>query len=196
MLRNEAEAYCSETCDADLEMRFGTPQQVAAAYVDAMSTQELLKALRQRRRVLTILIASVLAALLFWVAALCVSLYDYYDDGSYILIEKECSSQKTKALGSKSGSKQYKYYSAADELQWIVTLSADFTFNGTTSSCTYVREPKVEVYAGKWSAVSKSASKVGNVATGKVEMKKGGLFISKSIPVTVTLSCDKNGNLT
>lgn len=42
-----------ETCDADLEMRFGTPQQVAAAYVDAMSTQELLKALRQRRRVLT-----------------------------------------------------------------------------------------------------------------------------------------------
>ena len=74
MLRNEAEAYCSETCDADLEM----PQQVAAAYVDAMSTQELLKALRQRRRVLTILIASVLAALLFWVAALCVSLYDYH----------------------------------------------------------------------------------------------------------------------
>lgn len=64
----------------------------------------------------------------------------HYDDGSYILIEKECSSQKTKALGSKSGSKQYKYYSAADELQWIVTLSADFTFNGTTSSCTYVRE--------------------------------------------------------
>lgn len=57
---------------------FGTPQQVAAAYVDAMSTQELLKALRQRRRVLTILIASVLAALLFWVAALCVSLYDYH----------------------------------------------------------------------------------------------------------------------
>ncbi|MBS5654910.1 DUF6120 family protein [Gemmiger sp.] len=78
VLRNEAEAYCSETCDADLEMRFGTPQQVAAAYVDAMSTQELLKALRQRRRVLTILIASVLAALLFWVAALCVSLYDYH----------------------------------------------------------------------------------------------------------------------
>ena len=127
----------------------------------------------------------------------------HYDDGSYILIEKECSFNKDitavivmKALGSKSGSKQYKYYSAADELQWIVTLSADFTFNGTTSSCTYVREPKVEVYAGKWSAVSKSASKVGNVATGKVEMKKGGLFISKSIPVTVTLSCDKNGNLT
>ena len=78
VLRNEAEADCSETWDADLEIRFGTPQQVAAAYVDAMSTQELLKALRQRRRVLTILIASVLAALLFWVAALCVSLYDYH----------------------------------------------------------------------------------------------------------------------
>lgn len=38
-LRSEAEAYCAETRDADLEARFGTPQQVAAAYVDAMSTR-------------------------------------------------------------------------------------------------------------------------------------------------------------
>ena len=72
-LRSEAEAYCAETRDADLEARFGTPQQVAAAYVDAMSTQELLAALRRRRQVLT-----VLTALLLWVAALCVSLYDYH----------------------------------------------------------------------------------------------------------------------
>ncbi|MFQ9053111.1 MAG: DUF6120 family protein [Oscillospiraceae bacterium] len=77
-LRSEAEAYCAETRDADLEARFGTPQQVAAAYVDAMSTQELLAALRRRRQVLTILIAAVLSALLLWVAALCVSLYDYH----------------------------------------------------------------------------------------------------------------------
>ena len=111
-------------------------------------------------------------------------------------VEENGLQGKVRMLGYKAANELYKYYSAADELQWIVTLSADFTFNGTTSSCTYVREPKVEVYAGKWSAVSKSASKVGNVATGKVEMKKGGLFISKSIPVTVTLSCDKNGNLT
>ena len=74
-LRSEAEAYCAETRDADLEARFGTPQQVAAAYVDAMSTQELLAALRRRRQVLTILIAAVLTALLLWVAALCVTVY-------------------------------------------------------------------------------------------------------------------------
>ena len=76
-LRSEAESYCAETRDADLEARFGTPQQVAAAYVDAMSTQELLAALRRRRQVLTLLIAAVLTAQL-WVAALCVSLYDYH----------------------------------------------------------------------------------------------------------------------
>lgn len=46
--------------------------------MDAMSTQELLAALRRRRQVLTILIAAVLTALLLWVAALCVSLYDYH----------------------------------------------------------------------------------------------------------------------
>ena len=37
-----------------------------------------LAALRRRRQVLTILIAAVLTALLLWVAALCVSLYDYH----------------------------------------------------------------------------------------------------------------------
>lgn len=89
----------------------------------------------------------------------------------YILIE-ECSSQKTKALGSKSGSKRYKYSSAADELQWMVTLSADFTFNGTTSSCTYVREPKS--WGLCWEVVCsfKICIQKLNVATGKVEMKR------------------------
>lgn len=79
-LRSEAEAYYSETGKTDLFVRFGSPQQVAAAYVDAMSTQELLSALRRRRQVLTILISAVLAALLLWVAALCINLNDYRQD--------------------------------------------------------------------------------------------------------------------
>ena len=74
-LRSEAEAYCAETRDADLEARFGTPQQVAAAYVDAMSTQELLAA---REKFVDEAKRDVLTALLLWVAALCVSLYDYH----------------------------------------------------------------------------------------------------------------------
>ena len=45
---------------------------------DSLSLLYLLAALRRRRQVLTILIAAVLTALLLWVAALCVSLYDYH----------------------------------------------------------------------------------------------------------------------
>ena len=46
-LRSEAEAYCAETRTQTWKPGSGTPQQVAAAYVDAMSTQELLAALRR-----------------------------------------------------------------------------------------------------------------------------------------------------
>lgn len=77
-LRGEVEAYCAENDPADLVAHFGTPQQVAAAYVDDMSTRELLSALRRRRQVLTILVSGVLAALLLWVAALGISLHDYH----------------------------------------------------------------------------------------------------------------------
>ena len=56
-LRAQAEEYIAVGGDAAaLEQRFGTPQQVAAAWVDEMEMPELLKALRSRRRVvLTVL---------------------------------------------------------------------------------------------------------------------------------------------
>lgn len=80
-LRSEAEAYYNiKTGATELEERFGTPQQVAAAYVDAMSTQELLGALRRKRQILTVLVSAVLAALLLWIAVLCISLNNYQQD--------------------------------------------------------------------------------------------------------------------
>ena len=60
------------------EERFGTPQQVAAGYVDDMDTTELLQALRYRRRVITAVVSGILAALAVLTASLCVQLYDYH----------------------------------------------------------------------------------------------------------------------
>ena len=60
------------------EERFGTPQQVAAGYVDDMDTTELLQALRYRRRVITAVVSGILAALAVLTAALCMQLYDYH----------------------------------------------------------------------------------------------------------------------
>ena len=75
-LRQRLEEYRDEHPDeTSPEERFGTPQQVAAGYVDDMDTTELLQALRYRRRVIT---AGILAALAVLTAALCVQLYDYH----------------------------------------------------------------------------------------------------------------------
>ena len=51
---------------AQVEARFGTPQAIAAAYVDDMDTQELLKALHIRQKITTIVAACVLIILMMW----------------------------------------------------------------------------------------------------------------------------------
>mgnify|MGYP007000583581 len=78
-LRAQAEEYIADGGDAAaLEQRFGTPQQVAAAWVDEMGTSELLKALRSRRRVVLTVLTGVIAALAVWLAVCMVSLRDYH----------------------------------------------------------------------------------------------------------------------
>lgn len=75
----QAEEYIEGGGDAAaLEQRFGTPQQVAAAWVDEMEMPELLKALRSRRRVVLTVLAGVIAALAVWLAVCMVSLRDYH----------------------------------------------------------------------------------------------------------------------
>lgn len=51
---------------SQIEARFGSPQSIAAAYVDDMDTQELLHALRIRRKITTMLIAALLAIVTMW----------------------------------------------------------------------------------------------------------------------------------
>lgn len=70
-LRQRLAEYCGEQPNGvTLEENFGTPQQVAAGYVDDMDTTELLHALRYRRRVTTIVVAGVLTALAVWSSTL------------------------------------------------------------------------------------------------------------------------------
>lgn len=78
-LRQRLEEYRDEHPDeTSPEERFGTPQQVAAGYVDDMDTTELLQALRYRRRVIPAVVSGILAALAVLTAALCMQLYDYH----------------------------------------------------------------------------------------------------------------------
>lgn len=68
-IRANISHYLEEFPEAEfpqIETRFGTPQSIAAAYVEDMNTQELLHALRIRRKITTILITAVLVVLAMW----------------------------------------------------------------------------------------------------------------------------------
>lgn len=80
-LRQRLEDHCAEHPESaeDLEAAFGTPQAVAAAYIDDMDTGELLAALRHRRRVLRLVGVGLLAALAIWLTACIISAIDLHD---------------------------------------------------------------------------------------------------------------------
>ena len=96
-LRQRLEDHCAEhpECAEDLEAAFGTPQAVAAAYIDDMDTGELLAALRQRRRVLRLVGAGLLAALAVWLTTCIISAIDLHDathgwnEAKHIVISRE-----------------------------------------------------------------------------------------------------------
>lgn len=55
---------------AAVQAHFGTPQQIAAAFVDEMGTEELLTALRLRRKIVKIVLGVAIAALAIYGLAL------------------------------------------------------------------------------------------------------------------------------
>lgn len=66
--------------DADLtrlQAEFGTPQAIAAAYVDNTDTAEILKSLRVRRRIVAIVAITMAVILISWAAAVTWTIIDY-----------------------------------------------------------------------------------------------------------------------
>lgn len=67
------EAYLAENPEADfpaLQAHFGTPQQIAAAFVDEMDTAELLSKLKIRRHILQIVLVCASIALFLWILSI------------------------------------------------------------------------------------------------------------------------------
>lgn len=79
-IQNSVNGYLKDHPEAnisEIEVRFGEPKNIAAAYVDDMDTPELLYALRARRRIITAVIAGVIAALFMWASCLCYTIVQY-----------------------------------------------------------------------------------------------------------------------
>lgn len=118
----------------------------------------------------------------------------YFEDGSYLV--KTITTEKSARATTVSGAVDAEYYNASDELRWVVTLSGTFTYtSGVSSSCTSA-SISATAYGGGWSCSTKNAYASGNSAVGSATMIRKVLGIQvDSIPVSMTLSCDKYGNL-
>lgn len=69
-IRNDVQVYFGQNPTSDfaqLQQALGDPLTITAAYVENMGTLELLKSLRIRRRIVTLVTAAVTVMLLLWV---------------------------------------------------------------------------------------------------------------------------------
>lgn len=116
----------------------------------------------------------------------------YYEDGSYATIEIFTYGMRASTT---TGTKTYNYYNSSNVRQWKVVLTGSFSYTGSSASCTS-SSMDVTIYNSNCYVLSKSASKSGNTASGTATVgeKLLGVTVS-SIPVSLTLSCDANGNL-
>ena len=115
------------------------------------------------------------------------------ENGDYI--ELTVQTLPVRAAMNRSGTKSCSYRNSDGTLAWKAILHGSFTYNGSTSSCTSA-SCTVSVYNDDWSLVSKSAVKNGNAAEATVVMGYKVLGVAaEKITRQLTLSCDKNGNL-
>lgn len=118
----------------------------------------------------------------------------YYADGSYMITT--VTEIPTRAANTKTASKSNVYYNEDNELQWKITVTGTFSYDGTTAQCTQVSGTTTIENTTLWKLDSESPSKSGATSTYSVVLAKKFLGISyKKETHSVSLTCDKNGNL-
>lgn len=61
----------------DICAQLGSPQEIAAAYIENADTAEILKNLRVRRRIVTIVISAILVILISWASVVIYEIVDF-----------------------------------------------------------------------------------------------------------------------
>lgn len=118
----------------------------------------------------------------------------WYADGGRLEIITEVFRDLT-ASNSITGYRTYQKKDSSGTLEWKATLTATFTYTGTTSSCTGA-SCAVTIYKSNWYVVSNITTRSANTATTHLTMGYkvlGTTLYTRSY--TITLSCDANGNL-
>ncbi len=118
---------------------------------------------------------------------------EYLNDGSYF--ETIIESNDNQKSSIKNASKTLAYKKANGDTLWYAKVTADFYYDGNTSSCTSA-SASGKSYVSEWKILDTSSSRTGNV--GSATVTAGAYYLGvyiDSVTVKVLLSCDKNGNL-
>lgn len=87
-------------------------------------------------------------------------------------------------------------YAESDELLWEMTVTATFRYDGTDAECTAVTGEVYIAATGSWYVLSETPEAIGNTASYTVELGRSALGVTTSSgSYTITVTCDKDGNL-
>ncbi|MBQ8893712.1 MAG: hypothetical protein IJ043_04810 [Clostridia bacterium] len=119
----------------------------------------------------------------------------YFEDGSYLEIGAVTEGPATRATNTKSGQKSIVYRSESGREIWQATLSATFTYTGSSATCT-VASITTSITDSNWKITEKTATKSGNKAIGDITAKRYFLGIAtKTVEQSVTITCSAAGVL-
>ena len=119
----------------------------------------------------------------------------YFEDGSYIVISEITETTISRASNTKGGQKSATHYDSDGEAQWKATLDAQFTYTGSSATCTSSKITYT-IYDSSWKITEATATKSGNKAMGNVTAKKYFLGIpTKTVEKAITITCSANGTL-
>lgn len=111
-----------------------------------------------------------------------------YEDGSYAIITTVAASLTRAGIAD---SKTYTYYNSSAERCFSYTLYATFTYDGRTSTADTVAYD-IGIYLRGWDNDSHSEWTSGSTAYGSAVFSGPN---GESRPVSLSLTCDKNGNV-
>lgn len=149
------------------------------------------------KRLISLLLSLVVLLSVFRISAFAEDVQTGFDeviileDGSYIEVEIV----ESLARSTKTGSKTYTYKDSSGNAKWKATLDGTYAYDGATYSCT-AATCSVAVYDDGWNLDTKYAYRSGDTAYASVTMCHMvlGVMVEKST-YKLTLTCDKNGNL-
>ncbi len=127
---------------------------------------------------------------------------EYFNDGSYIVTEiiQSTSNYAKGAATTTTGTKTKTYYSSSNVALCALKITASFSHNGSTVSCVGTSHTEYS-YDNSWSVQNVTTSH-GNSSSTKAYGKASGYFVKKILGITmntistsVTVYCDKDGNL-